>query len=278
MEFARQRLAKVGRVASAETAGPAWNPPSEAVYGVGGPPPPTVPPQPPAGPPFTEPSFTDPSFTASPPPPAGPPRAAEPYPAVAPPASAQPIIGVDLRVSKRLLWIGDAYYPLRNLARVYTLTIRPRRKEAVLRFVKRLLIIGAVTTVLGLLAAMIDGSGGGGLGSGSSGSSGSGGLTALVVIAAVGALIYSLVEMMSVLGAPAHFVLAIETSGPSTAVVSGQRPDQLRVLAHQIADAIENPEAEFRVHVDTITISPKHYYFGDNVNMYGGSGNVGMAS
>jgi hypothetical protein len=253
-------------VASADSAGPAWNRPSEAASAVGGPPPPTVPPQPPAGPPPA----------APPQPPAGPPPAADPYPDVAPPASTEPIIGVDLRVSKRLLWIGDAYYPLRNLARVYTLTIRPRRKEAVLLFVKRLLIIGAVATVLGLLAAMIDESSGG-LGS-SSNSGGSGGLFVLVVIASAAALIYSLVEMLSVLGAPAHFVLAVETSGPSTAVVSGRQPDQLRQLAHQIADAIENPEADFKVQVDTITISPKHYYFGDNVNMYGGTGNVGMAS
>jgi len=253
-------------VASADSAGQAWNKPSDALSAVGGPPPPTVPPQPPTGPPPA----------APPQPPSGPPPAADPYPDVAPAASTQPIIGVGLRVSKRLLWIGDAYYPLRNLARVYTLTIRPRRKEAVLLFVKRLLIIGAVTTVLALLAAMIDSSSRGGLDS--SGSGGSGGLSVLVVIAAVAALIYSLVEMLSVLGAPAHFVLAIETSGPSTAVVSGRQPDQLRQLAHQIADAIENPEAEFTVQVDTITISPKHYYFGDNVNMYGGSGNVGMAS
>ncbi|MGR3937266.1 DUF6232 family protein [Streptomyces sp. BRA346] len=251
---------------SADSAGPAWNRASEPVSAVGGPPPPTVPPQPPAAPPSA----------APPQPPAGPPPAADPHPDVAPAASAEPIIGVGLRVSKQLLWIGDAYYPLRNVARVYTLTIRPRRKEAVLRFVKRLLIIGAVTTILALLAAMIDSSNRGGLDSGGSG--GSGGLFVLVVIAAVAALIYSLVEMLSVLGAPAHFVLAIETSGPSTAVVSGRQPDQLRQLAHQIADAIENPEAEFTVQVDTITISPQHYYFGDNVNMYGGSGNVGMAS
>lgn len=195
---------------------------------------------------------------------------------MAPAPSAQPIIGVDLRVTKQLLWIGDAYYPLRNLARVYTLTIHPRRKDAVLLFAKRLLIIGAVTTLLGLFAAMIDESNGGFGGSDSGGSSG--GLSVLVLMAAAGALIYSLVEMLGVLGASAHFVLAVETSGPSTAVVTGQRPDQLRQLAHQIADAIENPEADFQVRVDTIKISPKHYYFGDNVNMYGGTGNVGMAS
>jgi hypothetical protein len=191
-------------------------------------------------------------------------------------ASARPIIGVDLRVSKRLLWVGEAYYPLQNIARVYTLTIHPRRKEAVLLFIKRLLIIGAVTTLLGLLAAAIDASQSGGFGGGDSG--GSSGLTVFVMLIAGAALIYSLVEMMKVLSASSHFVLAVETSGPSTALVAGPDPDQLRRLAHQIAHTIENREAEFQVRVDTITISPKHYYFGDNVNMYGGTGNVGMAS
>ncbi|KIZ13675.1 hypothetical protein SNA_37335 [Streptomyces natalensis ATCC 27448] len=194
--------------------------------------------------------------------------AADPYPDVPPAASAQSIIGVSLRVSGRLLWVGDAYYPLQNIARVYTLTIHPRRRDAVLLFAKRLLIIGAATTLLGLLAALM----------GSSSSGGSPGLTALVVVVAVAALIYSLVEMVNVLGAPSHFVMAVETSGPSTAVVTSPDQDQLRRLTQQIADAIENPKAEFEVRVDTVTISPKHYYFGDNVNMYGGTGNVGMAS
>lgn len=176
-------------------------------------------------------------------------------------------MGVSLRVSRRLLWVGEAYYPLHNIARVHTLTIHPRRKDAVLLFVKRLLIIGTVTTLLGLLVGL------GGIGS----SGGSPGLTALVVIVALASLIYCLVEMLKVLGAPSHYVLAVETSGPSTAVVTSPDQAQLRRLAQQIADAIENPKAEFEVRVDTITISPKHYYFGDNVNMYGGTGNVGMA-
>ncbi len=235
---------------SADSAGQAWNTPYGDVPGVGGPPP-TTPPRPPTGPrPF-----------------------ADPYPDVPPPTQArQPIGAVNLRVGKRLLWVGDAYYPLQNVARVYTLTIHPRRKEAVVLFVKRLLLIGTVTTFLGLLAAMIGAFGDDG------GGGGSGGLIALVVIVGVAALIYSVVEMAKVLGAPSLFVLAVETSGLSTAVVTSPHPDQLRRLAHQIADAIENPAAEFEVRVDTITISPTHYYFGDNVNMYGGTGNVGMAS
>ncbi|WP_406476072.1 DUF6232 family protein [Streptomyces platensis] len=239
---------------STDPAEQSWNPPA-ADRDTHGSPPPAAPPPPPAAPPQ---------------PPVGPSPAADPYPDVAPAASGQSIIGVDLRVSKRLLWVGDAYYPLQNVARVYTLTIHPRRKEAVVLFVKRLLLLGVATVLLLLLAATNSGFG-------SSGDD-SGGVTALVVIAAGAALVYSLVEMLKVLSAPPHFVLAVETTGPSTAVVTSPDPDQLRRLAHQIAHAIENPAAEFTVRVNTVTVSPKHYYFGDNVNMYGGTGNVGMAS
>jgi hypothetical protein len=239
-------------VTSADPSGQSWNTPADALPTPENPPPPAVPPQPPA----------------APPPPPSPPSAADPFPDVPPAASAPPVIGVSLRVSRRLLWVGDAYYPLHNIARVHTLTIHPRRKEAVLLFVRRLLITAAVATLLGLLAGLID----------TSGSDGSAGLTVLVVIIALATLVYYVTEMLKVLGAPSHYVLAVETSGPSTAVVTTPDREHLRRLAQQIADAIENPKAEFEVRVDTINVSPKHYYFGDNVNMYGGTGNVGMAS
>ncbi|MEW9518576.1 DUF6232 family protein [Streptomyces tubercidicus] len=233
---------------------PSWNTSAQAQDAAGSPPP-TAPPPPPAAPPQ---------------PPASPPTAADPHPDVAPPTVARPVIGVELRVSKRLLWIDDAYYPLQNVARVYTLTIHPRRNDAVVLFVKRLLLLGLAIVLLVLLSAI-----GGGFRSSDSDSDG---LTALVVIAAGAALVYSLVEMLKVLSAAAHFVLAVETTGSSTAVVTSPDRDRLRQLAHQIAHAIENPEAEFVVRVNTVSVSPRHYYFGDNVNMYGGTGNVGMAS
>jgi hypothetical protein len=174
--------------------------------------------------------------------------------------------GIDLSISKRLLWVGGAAYPLQNIARVYTFTLHPRRKEAVLRFLKRValtLSVAAVLTLLGGLAAM--------------GSEGAETVLTWVWLLAFGVLVYALVDMITVLSAQSHFVLAVETSGPSTALVTAQNPDQLRQLVHSIAYAIENPETEFQVRVETLTISPSNYYFGDNVNMYGGTGNVGMA-
>lgn len=185
-----------------------------------------------------------------------------------PPTPPRHLPTIDLLVSKRLLWVGGACYPLGNIARVHTLTIHPRRKEAVVRFFKRSAIIGAVTialTIIGGALALLGNRGTGG------------GLLTLVYLGAAAAAIYSFVEMTQVLSAQPHFVLAVETAGPSQAVVTSQNPHLLNQLVGQIADAIENPEAEFRVKVESITISPKNYYFGDNVNMFGGSGNVGMA-
>ncbi|MFM9368827.1 DUF6232 family protein [Streptomyces sp. Da 82-17] len=177
-------------------------------------------------------------------------------------------------MSKRLLWVGEAYYPLQNVARVHTVTIHPRRKEAVLLFVKRVLAIVLLLVVLGLLAAAIDTANSFGEDEGGGGA----GLSALVLVVAVGAFIYYLIEMLKVLGAPSYYVLAVETNGPSHAVVTSSSTELLRNIAQQIAEAIENPRAEFEVRVEKISISPKHYYYGDSVNMYGGSGNVGMAS
>ncbi|MFF2405950.1 DUF6232 family protein [Streptomyces sp. NPDC058092] len=177
-------------------------------------------------------------------------------------------VDVDLRVSKRLLWVGGAAYPLQNIARVYTLTIHPRRKEAIVRFCRNVAITLAVAIALTILGAVAT------IGSEDVG----GGIITFVWYVTVAGLIYFVVELISVLTAQSHYVLAVETSGPSTAVVTSANREHLNQLVGYIAHAIENPETEFQVKVESITISPKNYYFGDNVNMYGGTGNVGMAS
>lgn len=188
---------------------------------------------------------------------------------VPPPPSVPPQFspGIDLVVSKRLLWVGGACYPLANVARVHTLTIHPRRKGAVARFLKRAAIVVAVTIALSIIGGLT-----------MLGDQGAGqGLLTFVYLGAGAAMIYSFVEMIQVLSAEPHFVLAVETSGPSQAVVTSSNPHLLNHLVGQIAHAIENPETEFQVKVESITVNPKNYYFGDNVNMYGGNGNVGMA-
>jgi hypothetical protein len=178
---------------------------------------------------------------------------------------------VDLRISKRLLWIGTAAYPLHNIARVYTFTLRPRRKDATLRFLKRIgatVVVAMVVMLPALPAVMMSGGRESGLNA----------FVGWVWFAVLGVGIYCVVDLFMVLLAQSHYVLAVETSGASSGLVTSRHPHHLDQLVGQISYAIDHPETEFQVTVERISISPNNYYFGDNVNMYGGTGNVGMAA
>ncbi|MEV6120069.1 DUF6232 family protein [Streptomyces sp. NPDC052077] len=198
---------------------------------------------------------------------AGPPPPPPPTGLVPPPPPAGLAASVELRISKRTLWIGRAAYPLHNIARVHTFTLRPKRKEAVLRFVKRVGMTVAVAVIISLPAAI-----------GSALSEGSSPLLGWLWFLALGVVALCGVDLITVLTAKSYYVLAVETAGASTGVVTSVHPHHLDRLVGDISHAIDHPETEFRVTVECITHSPNNYYFGDNVNMYGGSGNVGKAA
>ncbi|MFF6775445.1 DUF6232 family protein [Streptomyces sp. NPDC012637] len=202
-----------------------------------------------------------PSAAPPPPPPSAPPS----------PPTATPTVfnGVDVVISKRLLWVGGAVYPLHNIARVYTFMLHPRRGEAVRRFLKRT----ALTLIVAMAFTFFTGIASFGSQSDLSG------LLTFIWLGAIGALIWFLIDMIMVLSAKSHFVLAVESNGQSTALVTAPSPGTLHQLVQSIAHAIEHPDTELQVRVERLMIgSPNNYYFGDTVNMYGGQGNVGMAA
>ncbi|MGJ5754093.1 hypothetical protein FB563_2247 [Streptomyces puniciscabiei] len=234
------------------------------------------PPERPAQDPAPAPPTAAPTTQAPAAAPAAPPAAPAAAPLMpdvpAPPAHPTPL-RLDLRVSKRILWIGAAVYPLANIARVYSFVMRPKRKEAVMRFLR----YTAATLVVGFIA-MLPSLPSLAFGGGGEQNSGAAGYVTFIWIVAVVAEIYFFIDMLGVLTAPPQHVLAVETSGASTALVTSQDPRQLDQIVGQISYAIDHPEAEFKVTVESLTVSPKNYYFGDNVNMYGGSGNVGIGA
>ncbi|MFI6419566.1 DUF6232 family protein [Streptomyces sp. NPDC050842] len=211
----------------------------------------------------------------TPEPPATPPR---PWhrpadtPATPPPPGAGSGVArhLPLVISKRLLWVGGAAYPLENIVRVYTFVLRPRKAEAIGTFLKR---IGL--TLLALLLVLFFGSLASTFGGGADGDDLIGFLSGLSFLAIVFAVIWFTADMLVVVTASAHYVLAIETNGQSTAMVSGD-PRHLDGLVGQIAAAIDEPDANLNVVVGALSISnPSNYYFGDAVNIYGGSGHTG---
>lgn len=176
--------------------------------------------------------------------------------------------GVDLRTSKRLLWVGGAAYPLQNITRVYTFLLTPRRGEATVLFLKRVGIVLSVAFALVILNGIPGFAGD---------EESSQTITRLVWFGAVVSLVYCAGDLGAVLTSASHWVLAVETSGASTALVTSKSTQHLNELVGQVVNWIENPEVEFQVKAETLLINPSNYHFGDNVNLYGGSGNVGMA-
>ncbi|MFI9581550.1 DUF6232 family protein [Streptomyces sp. NPDC052236] len=172
---------------------------------------------------------------------------------------------VELKVSRRLLWVGDAAYPLHNITRVHTLVLRPKRMEAFMSFLKWL---GATLVAFVVLQTVNKDSA-----SDWEGENDSAGTLWGIGIAVVIVLVIQLVKECN---APSQHVLAIETSSGSTALVTLPNPDQLRRLVQYLVNAIENPAAEFQVRVERVLVNPKNYHFGDNVNMYGGLFNTGV--
>ncbi|MFF2327666.1 MULTISPECIES: DUF6232 family protein [unclassified Streptomyces] len=189
--------------------------------------------------------------------------AGAPQPMPPPPPSGT---GVDLRVSRRLLWVGEAAYPLHNITRVHTFELRPKRMEAFMSFLKWL---GATFVAFVVLQTANDNSSFDG---GSSNDS-AGALWFLALAIAIGLVVH----LVKDLAAPSEHVLAVETTSASSALVTLPNPDQLRQLVHYLVHAIENPEAEFQVRVERVLVNPKNYHFGDNVNMYGGMFNTGVS-
>ncbi|WP_234370895.1 DUF6232 family protein [Streptomyces sp. XY431] len=203
-----------------------------------------------------------------PPPPSGPPtigdRGGLPF-STGP--SAVLTDSVDLRVSKRLLWVGGAAYPLHNIVRVYAFVLMPKRKEAVLRFARQL--VQALT--LALLAVV----GAGfpfGVGKDVEPFKGPALVVALLWAG------YGFLAMFGVLAAPAVPVLAVDTAGNATALVGTADRGRLREAVRILSHALENPEIELELSIRSLTVNAGNYHFGDNVNMYGGSGNTGKAT
>lgn len=171
-----------------------------------------------------------------------------------------------MKVSKRLLWVGEAAYPLHHITRVHTFEVKPKRMEAFADFLKWVALVAVLVAVLQAVNQNSS--------SYSARNDSADGLWGLGGVLVVGLF----VRMLKVWTAPPEHVLAIETSSASLAVVTLPDVTQLRALRGYIVQTIENPDTEVpRIMVGSLRIDRKNYQFGDTVNMYGGSANTGVA-
>lgn len=146
---------------------------------------------------------------------------------------------INVRVSRRILWVGAEAYPLQNIARAQTIEIVPRRGAAIGRYVMMVVL----WLILGGAAALA--------------------IHALAVLVALVLIVISTIRLIKALSRRTFYALVIETAGtPRTALVSADR-NMVNRLVHLIMDAIDNPQAEFQFQVENFHVGDKIQQFGN---------------
>jgi hypothetical protein len=167
---------------------------------------------------------------------------------------------IDVRVSRRVLWVGAEAYPLRNIARATTIRIDPDRMAAVGRFLRSLLILTILTIAAVAVINRVDWPS----------DSRQDALRGVVVFDTLMVVGFA-VQLLRVLLRRTYYALVVETSGRPRTVLVGTDAGEVGGLVHRIMDAISNPYAEFRQQI----VNYNSTHIGDKINQIGGVGNVG---
>jgi hypothetical protein len=161
---------------------------------------------------------------------------------------------INVRISRRVLWIGGDAYPLQNIARAQTLQVTPPRETPIREYIKSVagwVFLGIGVTIVLNIASMHAST-----------------LVGLLWLAILAALVVRTFKLISALRnrKQTYYALVIETAGtPNTALVS---PDSGVVfeLVQEIMAAIDNPQAEYSQQVTNVHLGDKITQFGnDNV-------------
>jgi hypothetical protein len=155
---------------------------------------------------------------------------------------------VRVRISRRILWVGPQAYPLSQVVRVQPVEVRLKRTAVLMEFGRR---TGAlfVLAVIGMIATVRVG----------------GDLPVALWSAfwliSGGLLAFHTSRLIRLLRLPKLYVLRVAMAGSEQAAVVSTDKDLIHDLTTQVADAIDNPAAEFEVRVDNI-----EFVVGDKVD------------
>lgn len=158
---------------------------------------------------------------------------------------------VDVRISRRTLWIGDQVYPLPNVTRIRSFEEVRDRGRLTWAFAKdaaRTIVAGLALLSLAVCAAPTQTW-----------------LPPVVGAGAVVVLAWQTYEFVKDVSRASFFVLVIETASAAYTAVASPNRATIAELTDKIAEAIENPAVDYAVKIDVVQ--------GDQFNI-GGSQNT----
>ncbi|HZN76475.1 MAG TPA: DUF6232 family protein [Micromonosporaceae bacterium] len=148
-----------------------------------------------------------------------------------------PVESIEVRISKRVLWVGESAYPLPNVTHVRTVEYKVQRWRVVKQFVRK----GGARLALGLLALLV--------------LSCASAPTTLLVLVGLGVLavngfqVYWLVQRLT--WPPLH-VLRVQMAGMSRAAVVSLDKSKIDELRLRVVTAIDNPAVEYTVWIENV--------------------------
>lgn len=164
-----------------------------------------------------------------------------------------------VKVADGVLWIGEAAYPLRNVASAATAEVTRRRGRAFARWLLHCVLLAG----LGAVAAVV-------VGSARTPGLTSREATQLVAAGAVALIALRTLVLVAALFEPRLWAMVLETSSSSQAVLISPDRAQLSALVRQIMAAVHNPRVTFVQHVHNVTDrSRTTNNFGDRITVRG---------
>lgn len=149
---------------------------------------------------------------------------------------------IEVRVARRMLWVGADAFPVTNITRVRALSWGTARGPAVSAFVRFMILLVALTA--------------GGLGAFG---------VVLVVVAPAATIAVILVSrLVSVLRTKTYYVLVIETGGAAHPALVSLDITEVQDLVARITDAIDDPNAAFAIRIENHIAQ-----IGDTINVAG---------
>ncbi|MFI6817889.1 DUF6232 family protein [Nonomuraea sp. NPDC050328] len=162
---------------------------------------------------------------------------------------------IEVKVHRRVLWVGGEAYPVQNIARAYTMALRPRRGLALAQFLRAVVLwtLLAAAAMVGSDYVDLDVD------------------RRLIVAALCVVVLISAVQYLVRVLQRTYYALVIETAGtPRTALVSSDHGEVARIV-HEVMKAIGDPNASF-----SQTITTNNHY-GDKITQLG-SQNIGKVA